>query len=115
MIKQAAALVFFYGFAFAAALWFFFSHDAGISCAAGSGIMLLNLISFFITWKLVLARRSMALTAMVIITKYSILGLIFWRLTSATWIQPMGFVVGISTLLLAILSMTVLKSFARKV
>lgn len=114
MIKQAAALVLLFGAVLALLLWFFYSHDAGLSCAAGSAIMFLNLLSFYLTWKLVLAKRSMALTVLVIILKYSILGLIFWSLTTATWIQPLGFVLGISTLLLAILCMTALKSFARK-
>ncbi len=114
MIKLTATMAVVYAFIFAGVYLLNNDIDAALSCLVGAGIMFLNLVGFFIAMKLVFAKKSIALTVSVIIFKYTILSLVFWKLTQVSWLKPVGFVAGIATLVLAILSMTAVKSFAKK-
>lgn len=114
MIKLTAALLVAFVFLIAFIFFELSGKNAAISCLAGGAIMLFNLGGFYFAWRFYFLKKSIALTVGVIIFKYVLLGLVFWSLTKASWIHPVGFITGISTLVLAALSMTVVKSFARK-
>lgn len=114
MIKLTARFLIVYIVLASVALYFSLGTPAAYSCLAGGGLMLLDLGGFYLAWQLYFRKKSIALMVLVIIFKYFVLALVFWSLTKVSWIHPFGFVIGISTLVLAILSMTVAKSFARK-
>ena len=114
MIKLTAALSILYAVVIASVYFINKNTDAALSCLIGAGIMFLNLIGFYIAMKLVFAKKSIALTVLVIIFKYTTLSFVFWKLTQVSWLQPVGFVAGIATLVLAILSMTLVRNFVRK-
>ena len=114
MIKLTARLLAVFIILASVILYFSIGLPAANSCLAGGGIMLVDLGGFYYAWQLYFRKKSITLMVLVIMFKYSLLGLVFWRLTKVSWIDPIGFVIGISTLVLAILSMTLTKNFARK-
>ncbi len=73
--------------------------------------MLINLLGLWILWKFIFSKKSIALVLLVIIFKYLILGLILWNLNRIPWMQPLGFILGLSSLVFGILTMLVLKKF----
>lgn len=64
--------------------------------------MLFNLLGLWILWKLIFSKKSIALAVLVIIFKYLILGLILWNLNQIQWIRPLGFVLGLGSLLVGV-------------
>ena len=114
MIKLTARFLIVYIILAATVLYFSSGIPAAYSCLAGGGLMLLDLGGFYFAWQLYFRKKSVALMVLVIIFKYFVLALVFWSLTKVSWMDPLGMVLGISTLVLAILSMTLAKSFARK-
>ena len=114
MIKLTAIALLVFGVVFSVAVYFTLGPDQALSCVIGSLMMLANLLSFYFSWRLVFLKKSVALTVLIIVFKYLILGLVLMSLTKITWLQPQGFVAGLATLVFAILSMTVTKRFAKK-
>lgn len=84
------------------------------SVLIGGSIMLLNLGGLTFLWGLIFSKKSIALAVFTIIFKYVILGLILWNLGSVTWLQPIGLVLGLSSLLFAALAAVAMKSLTRK-
>ena len=74
--------------------------------------MLLNLAGLSFFWQLIFLKKSIALAVFVIIFKYVILGTILWNLTSAHWLKPVGFLLGLASLVFAIIVATLMKSFS---
>lgn len=64
--------------------------------------MLINLAGLAFVWSLIFAKKSIALAVFIIIFKYVILGMILWGLSSAQWLKPAGFLVGITSLVVAV-------------
>lgn len=96
-----------------ALLFLYQGQDVALSCLLGGGIMLLNLWGIYILWHLIFSKKSIALAVFVIIFKYLILGVVLWNLAAMGWIKPLGLVSGLSTLVLAILSATLMKGFVK--
>ncbi len=91
------------------ACYSFIGINSALSSATGSGVMLVNLFGIWLCWKLVFFKKSIALAVLVIIFKYLILGLILWNFTKYQWLQPVGFIIGISSLLLGMISAVFIK------
>jgi hypothetical protein len=113
MIKSIALFIVFYTTAFCLAFLFYSHYESAASCALGGVIMLVNLLGLTFLWYLVFSKKSIALAVFVIIFKYLILGFILWKLADVSWMKPVGLVIGLSTLVLAILSATMMKSFVK--
>lgn len=113
MIKLIALLIFIYSLLGAIALKAIYNNQAAISCLFAGMIMIVNLVGLFFIWRIVFYKKSIALAVLVIIFKYLILGWLLWFLSESEWIHSIGFVVGFSTLLLAILSATLINSFVK--
>ncbi len=114
MIKLTAAMLVFFLILISATLQYFLGFRAALSCIAGGMIMLVNLFGLYVVWTRIFAKKSVAIAVLGILVKYAVLGYFFWAMSNSSWIHPLGFVLGLSTLLFAILSMTVVKSFVRK-
>jgi hypothetical protein len=89
------------------------SHFA-VSLMLGAAIMLVNLAGLAFLWRLIFSKKSIALAALVIIFKYLILGMILWSLASANWLNPIGFLAGLASLVFAVVGATAIKSFSKK-
>ncbi len=74
--------------------------------------MLLNLAATSFCWKLIFCKKSIALAVFVIIFKYVILGVILWGLSRAGWLNAIGFLVGLTSLVFSILAAMLIKSFS---
>ena len=114
MIKLSATLMVFYSLALSAALFFTSGYSAAISCLAGGFLMLINLLGLSFLWGWIFSGKSTWLATLMILFKYLVLGLLLWALSKSAWLHPVGFVFGLSTLILSILSMTAIKSFVKK-
>lgn len=114
MIKQSAILIFIYSLIISAVLFFTKGYPSAISCMAGGSLMLINLLGLSFIWGQIFSKKSTALAALTILLKYLGLGLLLWAFSSFSWMEPIGFILGLSTLILSILSMTAVKSFVRK-
>ena len=114
MIKTTATITFLYVVALSAALYFWMGSAAAFSCFIGGMIMIANVGGLYFAWSRVFANRSLGLTILAIVSKYILFGVVFWALAQTPWLHPVGLVIGLSTLVIAILSMTASKSFARK-
>ncbi len=76
--------------------------------------MLINLLGLSFVWGQIFSKKSTGLAVLTILLKYLGLGLLLWAFSGSKWIEPIGFILGLSTLILSILSMTAVKSFVRK-
>ncbi len=111
MIKVVAAATFVFSAILILVCYASLGLDGAFSCALGAAVMLTNLIGIWFFWKLVFLKKSIALAILVIIFKYVILGLILWDLSQYQWLQPVGFIIGLSSLLFGIVSSVFYKKF----
>lgn len=114
MIKLSATLIIFYSFVISAALVFASGYPAAVSCLVGGFMMLINLLGLSFVWGQIFSKKSILLATLVILFKYIFLAALLWAFSRSNWIHPAGFVLGLSTLILSILSMTAIKSFVNK-
>ena len=114
MIKLTAGFLIAYAVMLSAVFFELLGKNAALSCLVGGGIMLVNLGGFYFALRFYILKKSIARTVAVIISKYVLLSFFIWSLTKASWISPVGFVAGLSALVLAILSATVIKNIVRK-
>ncbi|MBC7421091.1 MAG: hypothetical protein H7328_10220 [Bdellovibrio sp.] len=111
MIKRVALATFLFSVILTLACYIAFDLNNALSCALGASVMLINLVGIWFGWKLVFLKKSIALAVLVIIFKYLILGLILWNFTQYQWLQPIGFIVGLSSLMFGVISSVFLKKF----
>jgi hypothetical protein len=103
MIKITAISSFVAAAIFSMILYFTSGLETAVSCLFGGTVMVLNLFGLWFLWKLIFSKKSIALAVLVIIFKYLILGLILWNLNQIQWIRPLGFVLGLGSLLVGVL------------
>jgi hypothetical protein len=77
--------------------------QSAASFAAGSGVVLMNVIVLAFTWSRMIQKKLIALSVSVIVFKYAILGIIIYKLLSFAWIHKMWFCVGLSSLVVSAL------------
>ncbi len=109
MIKFTAISSFVASVIFSIALYFTTGFESAISCMFGGTVMVVNLFGLWFLWKLIFSKKSIALAVLIIIFKYLILGLILWNLNQIQWIRPMGFVLGLSSLLIGVVCTAIFK------
>ncbi|AGH94228.1 hypothetical protein [Pseudobdellovibrio exovorus] len=114
MIKNTAVSMVLYTLLAAGLGYYLYGPDQAFSIATGGVIMLLTLMSFVIVFAVVFYKKLIALAVFVIILKYVILGLILWNLSSAKWLKPIGLIIGLASLLIAILVATFMKSVSKE-
>ncbi len=83
-----------------AAVW---SFQLGASFALGMAIMWLNVLLLVWVWSRVLAKKSFALTSLIIVVKYTVLlGAIFF-LSREAWFHVLGAGLGMASFILSVL------------
>lgn len=78
----------------------FYNLEQAVWCILGGLTMLLNWWVLVWAWKRIFLKKSIALAVSVIVFKYSILGFIVYYAVTATKERPIGFVVGLSSIVL---------------
>jgi len=73
-----------------------------ISFACGWVIAMVNLFLIWALWRLVFQKKLIALVVVIIVLKYAILGLVTYKLIKASWLNPLGFAMGLLSNVLAI-------------
>lgn len=109
MIKIVANASILFGLFLAGVCFFVLGVEQAFSCLLGSAMMLINLLGLWILWTFIFSKKSIALAVLVIIFKYLILGLILWNLNQIQWMRPVGFIIGLSSLLLGVISAIIFK------
>jgi hypothetical protein len=86
----------------------------GASVATGGVLMILNFALLAWSWQLISSKKLIALSLLIIVSKYTILAVVLYSLLSLPWVQPFGFIVGISIFVLAavVLGVSQRSSFA---
>lgn len=87
----------------------FVSSAAGLSFAAGTGLILFNFAALVFGWPRVLAKKQVALGSVAIVIKFAILGWILYLVTHSSTVRIGWFAFGMATvfpsLLMAALSL----------
>lgn len=109
MIKCSAIISLVFSILIALGLYFKFGPEMAFSCLFGGVIILLNLLGLWIVWKFIFSKKSIALAVLVIIFKYVILGLILWNLNQIQWMRPLGFILGLSSLMFGVVCAALFK------
>lgn len=102
MIKFTATISFLTSVLLSVVLYFTSGLESAASCLFGGTVMVVNLFGLWFLWKLIFSKKSIALAVLVIIFKYLILGLILWNLNQIQWIRPLGFVLGLGSLMVGV-------------
>ncbi len=110
MINYIAAAVVVYGFTASIATYFYFGFGFSANVVIGALIVLLNLAALSFSWKRIFSKKSIALAVFVIIFKYVILGMILWGLSVAGWLNVIGFLIGLASLLFSVFAAMLMKS-----
>ena len=77
--------------------------------------MLINVGGLSAFWQLVFSKKLIALAAVIIIFKYLILAVILWSLYTLKWLSPVGFCIGLASLLFSVLVLLVVKQFSKNI
>lgn len=96
--------------AFFAIIWAEFDREAGLFFLLGSAISLANLGLLYFVWKRILAKKTVALAAAVIVLKYGITGYLIYKVAKLG-LYPLGWTAGgLGLFLLSALSMASLST-----
>jgi hypothetical protein len=79
------------------ALGYFNFHEFDISFYAGSALALFNVAVLYFSWKKILEKKNLVLSASVIVIKYPLLGFILYEVAHLKQISLGWFLVGMGT------------------
>lgn len=79
----------------------FIDTKSAASFAGGSGLILFNVASLAFVWFHMIQKKLVAVSLMIIVFKYAILGVIIYKLLSFEWIQKGWFCVGLGSLIVS--------------
>lgn len=80
----------------------------------GSAVVFLNLAALTFSWKRIFSKKTIALAVFVIIFKYVILGMVLWALSVTGWLNIVGFLIGLASLLFSVFTAILTKSLSNK-
>lgn len=109
MIKFISLNIFLFSLVLSAICFQWFGKESAFSCFFGGLVMQFNFLAISLLWHIVFTKKSILLAVLVIILKYLIVGYILWNLNQIKGLNLSGFILGLSSLLLAILSTLVYK------
>lgn len=92
-------------------LFFNITHQAAHSFGIGALIIMGNFILLGTGWKLVFRKKLIALSVLIIVFKYAILGVIIYHFVKQSWMQPFWFAVGVASMMGASLIYVLTQSF----
>jgi hypothetical protein len=79
----------------------FDTWQMGASLFIGGALMMLNFALLAWTWQMIGRKKLVALSLLIIVSKYTILAVVLYSILSLPWVQPLGFLVGISIFVFA--------------
>lgn len=103
MIKNTALIVLAYAAIVCPASYAFLGAKFSINVLIGTMAVQLNIVALVYSWKRIFLKKSIALAVFVIIFKYVILGLTIWGLSTIGWLNIIGFLVGLASLVVSLL------------
>jgi hypothetical protein len=86
------------------ALFFSETRHGVSSFASGGFVITLNFILLGAGWNLIFRKKLIALSVLIIVFKYAILGVIIYHLVKQNWLSPFWFAAGIASIVLASLT-----------
>lgn len=92
-------------------LWFSGPQHAALSFIVGALIVTGNFILLGSGWKMVFRKKLIALSVLIIVFKYAILGVIIYHFVRQTWMQPFWFAIGVASMMGASLIYALTQSF----
>jgi hypothetical protein len=95
-------------------LYFNGPQYAALSFAVGSLIVTGNFILLGSGWKLVFRKKLIALSVLIIVFKYAILGVIIYHFVKQSWLQPFWFAAGVASMMGASLIYALTQGFFEK-
>ena len=114
MIKYIATAIVIYSLLLASTLFYFFGAGFGVGALLGGLTVFVSVGGLALYWHLILAKKLIAFAALIIIFKYLILIGILWSVYSLRWISPIGFCLGLSSLIVSLVVAVVVKRFENK-
>jgi len=84
-------------------LWFYGPHYAMGSFLSGVLVVAGNFILLATSWKLIFSKKLIAVSVLIIVFKYAILGIIVYRLVKASWMLPIWFSAGVTSMMISAL------------
>lgn len=114
MIKNITMIATIYSLAASLLSYFYINASFSVSVLFGGLVVLLNMAALSFSWNLIFSKKSIALAVFVIIFKYLILAVILWVLSSTKWLNIIGFLIGLISLVFSILVAMMIKSLARR-
>lgn len=87
---------------------------ADLSFAVAGLIVMGNFILLGSGWKLVFRKKLIALSVLIIVFKYAILGVIIYHFVKQSWLQPFWFATGVATMMGASLIYALTQGFFEK-
>ena len=114
MIKLVAFTIFLYTVALAAAGFIYAGQDFAVSILLGGVAILINIAGLSYSWRLIFLKKSIALAVLVIIFKYLLLGIVLWSLAETKWLSPVGFCIGLGSLVFAVLTAVLIKKLTQE-
>ena len=85
-----------------------------MSVLLGGLAVLLNIAGLSYSWRLIFMKKSIALAVLVIIFKYLLLGIVLWSLAETKWLSPVGFCIGLGSLVFAVLTAVLMKKLTQE-
>lgn len=82
------------------------------SVAIGGVMMMLNFALLAWSWQMISSKKLIALSLLIIVSKYTILAVVLYSLLSLPWVQPFGFLVGISIFVFAAVVLGIAQKFS---
>ncbi len=82
-------------------LWFFGPRQSAESFLSGGLLITFNFILLGIGWNLVFRKKLVALSVLIIVFKYAILGVIIYQLVNQPWLLPFWFAAGVASIMIA--------------
>lgn len=114
MIKYLALSIILYSLVASVAGYFWVSPSFSLSSLIGGLTILVNLLTLAFFWSRVFEKKSIALSLILIIFKYLILGLVLWSFASIRGLSPIGFCVGMGSLIFALMASLIFNRYAKK-
>lgn len=114
MIKIVAAAIAIYTLVATLAAAYYTDRSFAFSVLLGGMAILINIAGLTFSWRLIFMKKSIALAVLVIIFKYLLLGMALWSLIELKWLSPVGFCIGIGSLVFGTLAAVIFKAITRK-
>jgi len=103
-IKHISASIIIYTTGASLVVYKYLNAEYSLSVIGGGAFMLFNFFGLAFFWWLIFSKKSVAWPVFGMIIKYLFLVALLWSLSQALWLKPLGFILGMFSLLFAIVS-----------